>query len=184
MNSRVVRFWPMRWLLAVCVGLFLVACAGVGGPKLVVHAFNFDGRHDGWADQVDLLAFSYGDQYRMTQNSVERPRSEVFRGRSSLPAAEGVNGLMPIGEFLSVKWRLKASGEVVEERVDLRDRLPRDMTNHQLTFVIDGRQLYVYVVTPRVQAVNVKQRTHRTWLSRYNATFEIFPGKEAPPEGK
>ena len=184
MKSETMLLRSARWLLALCISLVLVACTTLGGPKLVVHAFNFDGRHDGWADQVDLLGFSYGDQYWMTQNSVEKPRSEVFQGRSSLPAAEGVNGLMPIGEFLSVKWRLKASGEVVEERVDLRDRLPRDMTNHQLTFVIDGRQLHVYVVTPRTQAVSVKQRTHRTWLSRYNATFEIFPGKEAPPEGK
>lgn len=87
----------------------------------------------------------------------------------------GVNGPIPVGEFLYVKWRLKATGEVFEQRVDLRGRLPRDMTDHELTFVIDGPQLYVYVVTPQLQLPETTQRTHRTWLSRYNQTYEVFP---------
>ena len=174
MNSRVVRLRPMRWLLAVCVGLFLVACAGVGGPKLVVHAFNFEGWNDGWAKTVDLLEFSYGDQYAPV-------RAKSTDGKS-LGNSWGVNGAMPVGDFLRVKWRIKSSGEVLERHVDLRQRLPADMTNHELTFVIDERELFVYVATPRPQPGSVKQRTHRTWLSKYNVVYEVFPTREPAPK--
>ena len=91
---------------------------------------------------------------------------------------------MPLGDFLYVKWRVKATGEVFEERVDLRDRLPRDMTDHELTFVIDDKKLYVFVVTPQKQTTNLKQRPQKTWLSRYNLAYEIFPQKPAFSEVK
>lgn len=158
----------VRRLAAFGLVLALVACA-TGGAKRVPHAFNFEGWNDGWAKQAELLAFSYGDQYA--------PTRAVSRDGKGIGYSDGVNGPMPVGEFLYVKWRLKASGEVLEQRVDLRDRLPRDMTDHELTFVIDGRQLYVYVVTPQAQSPEIRQRTHRTWLSRYNVTYEIYPGQ-------
>ena len=123
----------------------LTACASVGGPKMVNHAFNFDGWNDGWQPTVELLEYAYGDQYAQ----VRRKAQDGY----SAGVTAGVNGAMPVGEFLYVKWRLKASGEVLEERVDLRDRLPRDMTDHELTFVLDGKQLYVFVVTPERKQV-------------------------------
>lgn len=167
MKSEIMPLRLVRWLLALCISLVLVACTTVGGPKLVNHAFNFDGWNDGWQATVELLEYAYGDQYAM----VRRKAQDGY----SAGVTAGVNGAMPVGEFLYVKWRLKASGEVLEQRVDLRDRLPRNMTDHELTFVVDGRQLYVYVVTPQAQAKTVKQRSHRTWLSRHNVTYEIYP---------
>ena len=164
---------PARWLLALCLSMVLAACAGVGGPKMVNHAFNFDGWNDGWQSTAELLEYAYGDQYAQV-------RRKAQNGYSAGVSA-GVNGAMPVGEFLYVKWRLKATGEVLEERVDLRDRLPRDMTDHELTFVIDGRQLYVYVITPQRQTTNLKQRPHRTWLSSYNVAYEIFPLRASSP---
>ncbi|QCB47681.1 hypothetical protein [Hydrogenophaga sp. PAMC20947] len=175
MKSLLMFSRPVRWLLALCLGLTLTACASVGGPKLVNHAFNFDGWNDGWAKSVDLLEFAYGDQYPPV-------RAKSTNGKS-VGNSWGVNGAMPVGEFLKLKWRLKASGEVVERQVDLRDRLPDDMANHELTFVIDGQQLFVYIVTPRAQSASVKQRTHRTWLSKYNVAYEIFPTREVAPKG-
>lgn len=165
---------PARWLLALCLSLVLTACAGVGGPKMVNHAFNFDGWNDGWQSTAELLEYAYGDQYA-------KVRGKAKDGYSA-GVSFGVNGAMPVGEFLYVKWRLKATGELVEERVDLHDRLPRDMTDHELTFVIDAKQLYVFVVTPQIQAKNVKQRSHKTWLSRYNVTYEIYPQLERKTE--
>lgn len=149
------------------LGLLWALAACANGPQLVSHAFNFNGWNDGWAATVDLLEFSYGDQYLPT-----RAQSKDGTG---IGYSDGINGPMPVGAFLSVRWRLKATGEVFEQRVDLRGRLPRDMTDHELTFVIDGPQLYVYVVTPQLQPPETKQRTHRTWLSRYNQTYEVFP---------
>ncbi len=159
--------WRHRlWVAALSVALLLLTgCAS--GPRLVVHAFSFDGWFDGWEKQVDLLEYSYGDQYRMVKDKVPLDRTRLR------PQA-GVNGAMPVGEFLYVKWRIQGTGEVVEERVDLRDKLPRDMSGHQLTFVMDGKQLYVYLVTREIRDSN-QPRPLRTYLSRFNETYEIYP---------
>jgi len=84
---------------------------------------------------------------------------------------------MPVGDFLFVKWRIKSTGEVVEDRVDLRQRLPKDMTDHGLTFVIEGNQLYVYVITPKVRNSDLPPNK-KTSSSRYRETFEIYPTNE------
>jgi hypothetical protein len=177
-NTLFGRLWR-RWL-ALTLLVMMTACAT--GPRAVSHAFSFDGFNDKWADKVDLLAYAYGDQYHMVRNDVANPRSPVFAGLSKLPPGTGVNGPMPVGEFLRVKWRIQATGEVFEERVDLRDRLPKDMSDHELTFVIDGRQLYVYVVTPTPQKPSGRAATHRSWHSKYNVTYEVFPNREKASE--
>lgn len=159
------RWIVTRWLAMMGLLLALAACAST--PRLVWHAFNFDGWNDGWQATAELLEYSYGDQY-------EEVRGKA-KGGYSAGVRSGVNGPMPVGEFLYVKWRLKATGEVLEDRVDLRNRLPRDMTDHELTFVIDGRQLYVYVVTPQLITSQNKAPRLRTWLSRYNVAYEIYP---------
>lgn len=161
------RGWMALWVLAL-----LTACAS--GPKLVSHAFSFNGLNDKWAESVDLLAYAYGDGYHKVRDDLSDPRASLFVGKPSLPG-NSVNGPMPLGEFLYAKWRLKTSGEVREQRVDLRGRLPQDMTDHELTFVIDGRQLYVYVVTPVPQKPWGKEPTHRTSKSAFRVTREIYP---------
>ena len=157
------------------LGLWAVLAGCATGPKLVPHAFNFNGWSDGWAQSAVLLEYSYGDQYPMV------------RGRStdgsSIGVQWGVNGPMPVGEFLYVKWRLKATNEVLEQRVDLSERLPRDMTDHELTFVIDERQLYVYVVTPLRKKSYAEPPVSRTWRSRFAHAYEIYPTLESPPAG-
>jgi hypothetical protein len=35
-----------------------------------------------------------------------------------------------------------------EETVDLRYRLPRDITDHRVYFIVRGPQLYVYLISP------------------------------------
>ncbi len=55
---------------------------------------------------------------------------------------------MILGESLYVKWRIKSTGEVFEDTVDLKSRLPRDVTSYRIYFVIDVRQLRVYLVSP------------------------------------
>jgi hypothetical protein len=151
--------------------LALSGCASVSpaAPKVVFHSFSFNGKAyaDGWADTVDLLEYSYGDQYRMVRDKVEPPRERL--GPSS-----GVSGAMPVGDFLYVKWRIKATAEVVEDRVDLRPLLPRDMTKHGLIFVIDGRQLYVYLITPTPKHED-DPPILKTYRSLFNVTYEIYP---------
>lgn len=160
--------WKFAWLIA-CLLWSLAACAS--GPRLVEHGFSFAGHFDKWAKQADLMEYSYGDQYRMVQDKVE---SNSLR----LGYSAGVYGAIPVGEFLYVKWRLKDGGEVIEQRVDLRPLLPSDMRKHRLTFVIDGRQLYVYLVTPKAKPKGGEDS--RTYLSYSWFTYEIYPTNTYP----
>jgi len=141
------------------------------GQRQVFHSFNFHGWKDGWYSGpqsiVQLQEYSYGDQYRMV-------RDKVKAGDEFLPPTTSVSGPMPIGEFLYVRWRLKDSGEMIENRVDLRDRLPWDMRNKEVTFVIDGKQLYVYLVTDQGKEYGTPP-VLKTWISKQYVTYEIYP---------
>ncbi len=165
MRTSVVRLWLTVWL--VSLALALVACAS--GPKTAFHSFSFNGYDysDKWDATIDLLEYSYGDQYRMVRDKVEAPR-ERLRPQS------GVAGTMPVGEFLYVRWRIKATGEMREDRVDLRPLLPASMEDFRLTFVIDDKQLYVYLVTPKVKHV-ADPPLLKTTESWFHVTYEIYP---------
>jgi hypothetical protein len=170
------RLW--RQWLALTLLVVMAGCAT--GPKVVSHGFNFNGLNDRWAESVDLLAYAYGDGYDKVRDDLEKPRSPLFAGKPSLPKGESIYGPIPVGSYLYVKWRLKASGEVLEQRVDLRDRLPQDMSGHELTFVIEGRQLYVYVVTPRRKKSADESPILKTWRSEFAHAYEIFPVLRKP----
>ena len=177
---KTMQLFQRLWRSGLALSLLVVMAGCATGPKVVAHAFSFNGLHDKWADKVDLLAYEYGDQYHMVRNDVANPRSPVFAGLSKLPPGTGVNGPMPVGEFLRVKWRIQVTGEVFDERVDLRDRLPKDMADHELTFVIDGRQLYVFVVTPRRKKSLDEPPILKTWRSGFAHAYEIFPTLRKP----
>lgn len=166
-----------RALLMIWLVLGLAACAS--GPREVSHSFSFDGLSDHWAETVDLLAYAYGDGYHMVREDLSNPSHSGLANKSGLPAGRSINGPMPVGEYLFVKWRVKSTGEVLEQRVDLRDRLPKDMTDHELTFVLEGTKLYVFVVTREAPKVKGEGALLKTWLSRYNHAYEIYPNGSA-----
>ena len=101
-------------------------------------------------------------------------RKKVKPGEDSVPPLTAVSGSMPVGEFLYVRWLLKDSGEMVEHRVDLRNRLPWDMNDKTITFVIDGKQLYVYLVTKQGKPYGTPP-INKSRLSNLYVTYEIYP---------
>src|SRR3990167_1842339 len=169
-SAMLTRFMAV---VVVAVTLTLAACAT--GAQQVSHQFSFDGRKDGWFAAIDLLEYSYGDKYYPVRDSLTNRDDSLYKGNSSIPPQSSVNGSMPIGDFMYVKWRIKATGEVLEDKVDLRDRLPRDMKDHGLTFVIDGKQLYLYVVTPEPKRPFDSPPILKTVRSRTYVTYEIYP---------
>ncbi len=191
----------LRFVVALLLAVALVACAS--GPKQVFHSFQIDGKYDGhpnaegkyegWNKEIDLLEYNYGDESRMLRDKLNNPDFPgLHRGMTALPSQlSGVSGSMPIGEFLYVKWRIKATGEVFEDRVDLRERLPKNMTNHTLTFVPDGRQLHVYTVTPFPRKLTrtdpsrpwvvAEKPTHLALDSQRYWVYEIYPLLEQYP---
>lgn len=169
--SRVVhaRWWAMFGLLVGLAGM--TGCASQ--PKVADHSFSFHGWNDGWADTVDLLAYNYGGKMRQLSDQV-RP------DQTGVGYQTGTHGVIPVGDFLYVKWRLRTSGEVFERTVDLKGKLPEDMKDHEITFVIDGGDLYVFLVTPTLQPVTVTKPTLRTWRSRFRISREIYPTLQQP----
>ena len=161
-----------RFFAAIFLAALFALSACATGPKLVDHTFSFDGWADKWASQVDLLEYSYGDQYHMVRDKV-RPNQE------RLGYSAGVNGSMPVGDFFYVKWRLKETGEIVEDNVNLRNRLAANMTGHKITFVIDGGQLYIYLITPQVKTKG--NQDLRTYLSHSYVSHEIYPANTYKP---
>ncbi|MBL0420470.1 hypothetical protein JI739_08960 [Ramlibacter sp. AW1] len=153
----------LRVIVALLLVMTLAACAT--RPHVVAHGFAFNGWRDHWYPQITVLEYAYGDKYHMTRRKNE----------DGVPPGTAVFGAMPVADFLYVRWRLQETGETFEERVDLRDRLPADLWAHYITFVIDGPQLYVYVVTPEQIKVRLTKPPLRTWWSIDRVTYEIYP---------
>jgi hypothetical protein len=143
----------------------LAACAT--GPQLVDHSFGFDVRLD--TPPVTLLDYAYGDQYRMTRAEPH------FVKEGRIEQQRGVDGAMPRGEFLYVKWRLKATGEVFEDRVDLTKRLPPDIARHKIYFSIRERVLYVFLVSPNLRPKGSVEGPLRIYSHR--EVEQIYPGQ-------
>jgi hypothetical protein len=128
--------------LLVSIFLFsLTACAAAGGGTMVMHSFSFDAQRD--SPDVEVLDYQYGGSGVFgTHADKERiALGQIF-------PADNIAGVMPRGEFLYVKWRIKESGQIYEDKVDLRPRLPADIEGLNIHFVIRGRQLYVFLTWP------------------------------------
>lgn len=121
--------------------LLTLSLGGCMTTDLVNHTFEFDA---GWeSPDIEVLYYQYGNSKLVGV----RPPDWVVKDTPQ--GGTGVTGPMLRGDFLYVKWRIKATGEVLEDKVDLKDRLPRDIEHHRIHFVVKGRQLYVYLISPK-----------------------------------
>jgi hypothetical protein len=124
--------------------LFFNACAA---GKFMDHSFSFDAFHE--SPEVEVLDYQYGDKGDYEKSGAVGLRPAKYRlERGDVFQAGGVGGVIPKGDYLYVKWRIKGTGEVYEDRVELTRRLPKDITFYALHFVIQGSQLYVYLIPP------------------------------------
>lgn len=62
---------------------------------------------------------------------------------------------MPVGDSLYVKWRLEPDGKTYEDVVDLKSRLPRNIREHKIYFIVKGNQLFVYLITPEKRSPDI-----------------------------
>jgi hypothetical protein len=172
----------MKKLLAtflIAALALLVGCAS--SPKQVDHSFSADGYYDGWAKTVDLLAYDYGGQYHMVKRSVDSEEAKQYKWGDRLPAGTSINGAMPIGDYLYVKWRIKATSEVREVNVDLKPLLPKDMHRQEVSFVIDDRDLYVYLIT-RIGKPKDMPAPKRPWQALSRIAYELYPTNTYPKQ--
>jgi hypothetical protein len=142
MNSLVVRWRLLRGLLVLALAWTLLACATA--PALVDHGFGFDAVAD--SPGVDVLDYRYG---RSNAPGTHMPDWI----RSGVGASGGTNtyGSMEVADTLYVKWRVRATGEVREQTLDLKNRLPKDMARHTIYLVFAQRQVVVYLISPEAR---------------------------------
>lgn len=126
----------MRWLTVLIVAAFLAACSTP--ENTAFHSFSFDTRSA--VPAVEVLDYQYGSS---GGTGTRPPKWALDAGRPFY--FDGVTGAIPVGDSLYVKWRIKATGEIREDTVDLRHRLPSEMKDKRVAFYIVGKQLYVYV---------------------------------------
>ena len=133
----VAQSWRSGLALCWMIGaLLLTACAS--GPELVNHAFGFSAATD--SPNYEILTYRYGAGRGLSQSSDESIRQF---GRSN--QWTGINGPMPLGDSLYVKWRNKTTEQVFEKTVDLKPLLPRDMTHQRIHFVVAEGEVFVYL---------------------------------------
>ena len=161
------RQW-FRTLIARAIALasasIVSACAT--GPEIVDHSFAFDALRD--SPGVEVLDYRYGDSKLPGASNPDYIRKE---GRSL--QRTGISGPMRKGDSLYVKWRTVTDNKIYEETVDLRSRLPKDITDCELYFVIKGSQLYVYLVLPQRRPPGIPPNGPRQYHDHYVLT--IYP---------
>lgn len=151
-------------IFAVLITL-ITACAS--GPQVVSHAFSFDAIWD--SPDVEILDYKYGDDYVMTR------APEWQKEQGTVSQGGTVDGAMPRGDSLFVKWRLKATGEEFQDTVDLRRRLPTDIKDKKIHFVIKGKQLYVYLISSERRRENEPKNGPDRF--DYLKVITIYPGQ-------
>ena len=150
----------------IVFGWLCISSACATGPQIVDHSFAFDARRD--SPGVEVLDYRYGDSDLPGASNPDYIRKE---GRSL--QRQGVTGPMRKGSSLYVKWRTLTDNKVYQETVDLRKRLPRNITDCEIYFLIRGPRLYVYLVTPEARPADVPPNGPRTFHDRKVLT--IYP---------
>lgn len=156
-----------KWLAAsflLLMAVALSACAS--GPRLVEHSFGFDAVAD--SPDVEVLDYRYGQS-----NAPGAKMPEWVKTRIGKSGGTSTTGGMLVGDTLYVKWRVKATNEVIEDTVDLKSRLPRDITDHRVYFVIKDKQLWVYLISPEKRPPAWPKYEPPGWTHR--KVYVIYP---------
>lgn len=160
------RWMPSAWRVAI-LGLFVVLVLAVvqgcaGSSEYVSHGYEFDFLSD--SREAELLDFRYGaSKYG---RSAKESLGKISQGG-------GVFGEIRRGDDLHVQWRLKSTGEVFEDTVDLKHRLPADIERCTIYFMVRGPQLYVYLITPKRRAPDEPRNGPKAYSSL--KTLTIYP---------
>jgi hypothetical protein len=180
---KAVRIWLKVCLLVLV--FVLAGCAASG--RVVFHTFEFDALRD--SVDVEILQYRYGRDGGF--NTVSSP-DQIREQRPVM--SSNTTGQILVGDDLYVKWRIRSSGQVIEDTVDLKSKLPRDMERQRLRFIVEGSQLYVYVISydpvrpffseaeaRRIRAFATNPREKALSNSGRDRVLMIHPRKEIDP---
>ncbi len=151
--------------------LLIISAGCAIKPVSNYHAFGYDARRD--SPDIEILAYYYGsngkDAYK--QNNGKFPQS----------IGDWTHG--PSADELYVKWRVKNTGEILEDLVVLKGRIPQNIENHRVYAVVRDRQLWVYLIMPttRPPYKDGTQVSHPTSLPNFKKSdaednrFVLYP---------
>lgn len=139
-----MNYWfrKLQYLAATLLLLVITACAGVSQTVSghAFHSFSFDASRQ--SQGIEILFYRYGSANDFGLRTTQR---DAVQGKSNQGVA--ITGDMPVGNELYFKWRNKTTGQIYEDTVDLKSRLPSSMYKQELHPIIEGSQLYVYLVS-------------------------------------
>lgn len=122
--------------------LAFTACAS---EQYTFHSFSF--RAISESPDIEVLDYQYGAKGEYERGGAVGLRPPQYRvERGEVFTGVGVAGNLPKGDFLYVKWRIKETGQIYEDKVDLNTRVPKDITQYGIHFVIVKTQLFVYLI--------------------------------------
>jgi hypothetical protein len=132
-----------------------------------MHSFGFNAVID--SPDIEILNFRYGDS---RQPGARPPEGAIQENRVSQGAS--TTGEMLVGNELYVKWKIKDTGAVYEDTVNLVNRLPANMKDHRIYFIVRREQLYVYLITPERRTPDMPENGPRH-TRQYLKTITIYP---------
>lgn len=164
MNSTPLFRSTTRALIALATALMTNACHAES--EIVDHSFEFDALHD--SPGVEIVDFRYGDtKFPGARN----PEYLIHEGRPLQRTA--ISGPMKRPKDLYVKWRVLNENKTYEETVDLRKRLPKQIGNTTVYFLVQGTQLYVYLILNERRTPSTPPNGPRAYRNRKVLT--IYP---------
>jgi hypothetical protein len=134
-------------LLGLVCGCTLIGCgygtyavAGIVNDlkgNTVTHGFEFNAHTDSL--DIEILNYEY---------STRKPDRDQLLGvgGNRVPQGSHISGGFPRGDFVYMKWRVRSTGQVFEDRVDLRTRITGSIKDKKIYCVIDGGQLYILLI--------------------------------------
>jgi hypothetical protein len=139
--TRVLVGMRAAWL-GVFLALSFTGCATGQAGSVVDHSFEFHASTD--SPGIQVLAYSYGDSPNTYGGRLRATEEDTKNGTVS--QGTNITGPINVGRYLYVKWRIKKTGEVFEDTVDLQKQWPRSVRDLRIYFIIEDRQLFVYLI--------------------------------------
>jgi hypothetical protein len=137
MAVKKIRNWIVRGL---ALAYAVIAVSGAAAADIQRHGFEFNLVHD--SPSVEMLNYRYGNSKQTATHPAEWQLEQ-----GAIPQTAAIYGDLLKGDFLYAKWRVKATGQIFEETVDLRKLLPQSVENQTVYVTIDGRQLYIFLIS-------------------------------------
>ena len=129
----------MKFIIKIIAITFVLLQTANADTK-VKHGFKFNAHWD--SPDIRILNYRYGSSDFI---NVQPPEERLRIG--NVKQQEGKYILQPLGDELYVKWKIKSTGAIHEDTVDLKSLLPLNMEENDIQFIMNGSQLHVYVVT-------------------------------------